>query len=198
MKMCPFCDFENEDSASKCEACGTQLTDEAVSVATEVEENESGLYTVLMPGNSYKWIIKMLKKRFKLKGKVAKAKCMLGKIDGLSKADADALVAEIRNPVFPARAVPESKVGAYKAKISENSSWSVKIICGEDKSEVISYFAQEFRLDNADAKDYLTLCVREGDGTIYMSDIHDEAVAFADKLQSLGAETAVVESEPID
>ena len=200
MKVCPFCDFENEDSASKCEACGTQLTDEAVSVATEVEENESGLYTVLMQRNSYRWIIKMLKKHFNLKGKVAKAKCMLGEIDGLTKAEADELVAKIRNPILPARAVPANKVAEYKAKISKDKVWFVRLFSGETLPDVIAYFKREFEFEfdnNSEAEEYLNVCVHEDDGRICESDIQDEAMAMAAKLRELGAEATVEFGDPI-
>ena len=39
MKVCPFCDFENEDSASKCEACGTQLTETECGASNENDTN---------------------------------------------------------------------------------------------------------------------------------------------------------------
>ena len=196
MKICPFCDEENEDNASKCTACGTELGN-VVSASTcgDDGDDDNGLYTILMGKGKSKWMIKFLKKKLHIKTKEAKAKCMLGQIDGLSKADADALVKEIRMPVFPARAVKASMVEEYKAKLSEDRLWVVKIFEGDNNPDLIAFYGREFDLGN-DAqlvKDHLFFCIHDGEGEIYETDCQEEAIAFAEKVRACGVEASLSE-----
>ncbi|MBQ7913657.1 MAG: hypothetical protein IJ308_07985 [Clostridia bacterium] len=197
MKKCPFCETENEDNVNECIFCGGELSIEGAFVQTE-EDNDGSLYSVLMPPNKYKGVIKDVKKFLKIGTGEAKNCCELGQIDGLSKAEAETLAVKLRSGFFPTRAVKTSLVAEYKKGLAKDKSWEVKLLYGEQNPAVIEFFTHYFDLDMPTAKDHLYFCMYDGDGTVYATDCKAEADDLALKLRALGAEVSVTEGEAIE
>ena len=89
MKVCPFCDTENEDNASRCIACGTELP------VVEATNDENGVYGVVLESVDGKnpLRLKVVNKLLKCGLVVVKSKSGALIVEvGLDKASADALV----------------------------------------------------------------------------------------------------------
>ena len=105
MKKCPFCDWENEDNASKCLACGTELeVNDAEQESVEAETaptNEAikeELYGVgvYAPDNKIA-VIKVIKEHFNCGLAEAKQRCENGLVEvGLDKVSAEILADKLR------------------------------------------------------------------------------------------------------
>ncbi|MBQ7912703.1 MAG: ribosomal protein L7/L12 [Clostridia bacterium] len=111
MKKCPFCDWENEDDASKCLACGCELST-AITNNVEIKGGdngeESGAYSVTITrvGGNKIAVIKVIKEYLNCGLAEAKEKCEKGYVTGnLTKANADSLIAQLRSVGAEAEAV---------------------------------------------------------------------------------------------
>ena len=105
MKKCPFCDWENEDNASKCLACGTELevndaeqeSVEAETISADMVFQEElygvGIYA---PDNKIA-AIKVIKEHFNCGLAEAKNRCENGLVEvGLDKVSAEILADKLR------------------------------------------------------------------------------------------------------
>ena len=105
MKNCPYCDWENEDNASKCLACGTELevndaeqeSVEAETISADMVFQEElygvGIYA---PDNKIA-AIKVIKEHFNCGLVEAKNRCENGLVEvGLDKVSAEILADKLR------------------------------------------------------------------------------------------------------
>ena len=105
MKTCPYCDWENEDNASKCLACGMELeVNETEQESVEAETApidmvvEEELYGVCIyaPDNKIA-AIKVIKEHFNCGLAEAKNRCENGLVEvGLDKVSAEILADKLR------------------------------------------------------------------------------------------------------
>ena len=122
MKTCPYCDWENEDNASKCLACGTELEvnnteqesidldDKADRVTSEASfgGSEYELYSVIIEniGGNKIAVIKEIKEYFNCGLAEAKQKCESGYVcGGVSQVEAQTFVERLQNVGATAKAV---------------------------------------------------------------------------------------------
>ncbi len=106
MKTCPYCDWENEDNASKCLACGMELEvndteqesveAETISADMVVEEELYGV-CIFAPTNNKIAAIKVIKEHFNCGLAEAKNRCENGLVEvGLDKVSAEILADKLR------------------------------------------------------------------------------------------------------
>ena len=115
MKKCPFCDWENEDNASKCLACGTELEvnnteqesveAETISADMVVKEELYGVVLESADGRNPP-VLKVVNKLLNCGLVVAKSKSGHFIVEvGLDKASAEALVDKLGTIGITAKAV---------------------------------------------------------------------------------------------
>lgn len=105
MKTCPYCDWENEDNASKCLACGTELeVNDAEQESVEAETTSADMVIqeelygvgVYAPDNKIA-VIKVIKEHFNCGLAEAKQRCENGLVEvGLDKVSAEILADKLR------------------------------------------------------------------------------------------------------
>lgn len=122
MKMCPFCDTENEDSAKECVICGTELPAAATTATSSTPSlsidggatsTVGGGYTVVITniGANKIAVIKEIKEFLNCGLADAKKKCEgLVVAQGMSQGDAELLVSKLQSAGASAQACEDDKV----------------------------------------------------------------------------------------
>lgn len=129
MKMCPFCDTENEDSAKECIICGTELPDTAtastapsLSISGGATSAVGGGYTVVITniGSNKIAVIKEIKEFLNCGLAEAKAKCEgLVVAQGMEQGEAGRLMSRIQSAGASAQVCEDDKVQVHVSATKE-------------------------------------------------------------------------------
>ena len=209
MKTCPYCDWENEDNATECTACGSTFEVETV-VETQTGNEE---YCVVF-GNALNniGIIKTIKSVLGCTISEAQSMCENGLTEGLSEVQAETLATKIRSNSVCARAVKADKADEMKADAPQGKAWAVKFVGYKEEGEednalineentstaeqdqdqtgargsLIAFLMKYYEMSEEMATEYLDCALEEKEGVILETDCSKEAEEIVDTLENIG------------
>ena len=200
MKKCPFCEFENEDSANECISCGNALLigDKNLTQAEEVvnADSEKEEWAVFI-SNVYRnkaALKSTLKKELKYKGSELKKVLGDGLITGLSFEKADRLAKMLKDDCSFVKVIDINAVATIKDAIAQNYGWRVKLLAwGQYKEAAVRFFFQYmFGAYLGDEFIEQFMSTRKKDAWNIVTTYRLEAEELISKLENLGCEAEIV------
>lgn len=195
MKICPFCETENEESANECVICGSELPASKTNLgsASSAGGHGSGAFGVAVTniGPNKIAVIKVIKEFLNCGLAEAKDRCEKGfSYDGLDKTSADSLASKLRS----AGASVEYKNSFSGGTVSSGAAMGKYTVIlkdvGADKAGVVNVIKNEMMCTETEAKQRCEkLFVADGLSKI-------EADMIISKLESAGAIAEIATDQP--